>query len=325
MNPCVSGVVALAVWVSMQFASIALAQQAYPAKPIRVITPYPPGGVNDVLGRLVGQKLTESWGQPVLLDNRPGGNTIIGTDAVAKAPADGYTLLQVGGGYVLTALLTPTPYDAAADFVPVASLANTDYILVINPLVPAGNLKELIALAKAKPGQLNYASTGTGGAIHLASELFNLMAGVNTQHIPYKGGGPAITDLMGGQVQLHFSAPIAVVPHLNSGKLRAIAIGGEKRAVALPQVPTFTEAGLTGFDVKSWYGVLAPTGTPRGIVDKLSTEIGRILMLPDIREKLQSQGMESFVSTPDQMARLIAADRVRFAKIIKTAKIQMEN
>ncbi len=319
------GIRVTAALAVMLFSVLSAAQQPYPVKPIRVITPYSPGGVNDLIGRPVAQKLTESLGQPVLFDNRPGGNTIIGIQAVARAPADGYTLLQLSGSYLLTTQLLPTPFDAAADFVPVATLASTQYILVVHPSLPVNGLKELIAFARARPGQLNYASTGAGGAVHVISEWFKMMTGVDIHHIPYKGGSPAITDLMAGNVHLHFSAPITVVPQIKGGRLKAIAIGGEKRTAALPQVPTFSEAGLPGFDVRAWYGWLAPTGTPRPVIERLSAELARILALPDIRQNLQSQGMEPFVSTPEQMAKLIVADRARFAKIIATAKIKIEN
>jgi tripartite-type tricarboxylate transporter receptor subunit TctC len=304
---------------------VCAAQQPYPVKPLRVITPYSPGGVNDLIGRPLIQKLGESLGQPVLLDHRPGGNTIIGIHAVAKAPPDGYTLLQLSGSYLLATQLLPTPFDSATDLTPVGTVASTEYILVVHPSLPVSNVKELIALAKARPGQLNYASTGTGGAVHVASEMFAMMAGIKIHHIPYKGGSPAVTDVMAGNVHLHFSAPITVVSQIRSGRLKAIAIGGEKRASALPQVPTFTESGLPGFDVRAWYGWLAPAGTPRPIIDRVSGELARALALPDIRQNLQSQGMEPFVTTADQMARLIAADRARFAKIIKTANIKIEN
>jgi len=306
-------------------ATLAPAQQPYPVKPVRLVTPYSAGGVNDLIGRPVIQKLSESLGQPVIFDNRPGGNTLIGIHAVAKAPPDGYTLLQLSVSYLLATQLLPTPFDAAADLTAVATIASTEYILVVHPSLPVSTVKELIAFAKARPGQLNYASTGTGGAVHVAAEMFAMMAGIKIHHIPYKGGSPAITDLMAGNVHLHFSAPITVVSQIRSGRLKAIAIGGEKRMPALPQVPTFTESGLPGFDLRAWYGWLAPAGTPRPIIERVSGELARILVLPDIRQNLQSQGMEPFVSTPDQMAKLIASDRARFAKIIKTANIRIEN
>jgi len=304
----------------------AAAQQAYPSKPIRIIVAFPPGGGIDIAARLVGQKLTESWGQQVIVDNRPGGNTVIGTEALAKSPPDGYTLLAMSVTHVINALLIPNlPYDSLKDFAPVATLANTASVLVLHPSVPANNLQELIALAKSRPGQLNQASTGSGGVGHLAIELFNIIAGVKMQRVPYKGGVQSIIDLTGGQVQMAIQPPIFVIPHIKSGKLRALAISGEARSPTLPQVPTFTEAGLPGYDVKIWWGVLAAAGTPQPIVDKLSTEIAKILATPDIKEKLDSQGVVPFLSTPDQFAALMKADTAKWARVIKTANIKLDN
>lgn len=315
-----AGTIMLAVAVSP-----AEAQSTYPVRPIRVVTPYPPGGVNDVIGRLVGQKLAEAFGHPVLLDNRPGGNTVIGTGTVAKAAPDGYTLLQVSGSYLLTALLLPTPYDAVADFAPVATLASTEFVLVVHPALPVRTVADLVALARSRPGQLNYASTGAGGIVHVTSELFNLRTGVRIEHIAYKGGGPAVTDLMAGQVHMHFSAPIAVMSQVASGRLRALAIGGERRSPVLPQVPTFAESGLKAFQVRSWYGWLAPVGTQRAIVDRLAGEVARVIALSDVREKLRAQAMEPYANTPDQMGKLIASDRARFAEVVKSAGIRVES
>ncbi len=307
-------------------AGFATAQQAYPAKPIRFIVPYPPGGATTPLARIVGQKLTESWGQTVIVDNRGGGNTIVGSEALVKSPPDGYSILLVSNTHVINPLLYPhLPYDAVKDFAPVATLTGTELILAVNPQVPANNLQEFIALAKSKPGQLNYASSGSGGAIHLAAELLNIMAGIKMTHIPYKGGGAIMSDLIGGQVQLAFNLPINLVPHIKSGRLKAIAITGAVRLPALPQVPTFTEAGLSGFEVKAWYGVLAPAGTPNGIIDKLSAEIAKILAMPDINEKLVSQGMGPVISTPEQFAALMKAEAAKYARIIKAANIKLEN
>ena len=301
------------------------AQQAYPGKPIRFLTPYAPGGATDVIARLVGQKLTERWGQQVLVDNRPGGNTIIGTEALVKSAPDGYTIILVGYTHVVNPSLLHTPYDAIKDFAPVATVTGNETILVVHPSVPANTLQEFIALAKSKPGQLNYATSSTGGPTHLPAEMFNILAGVKTQHIPYKGGGPAVTDLVGGQVQLMFAIPSNVVAHIKSGRLKAIAVTGETRLSALPQVPTTTEAGLPGFDVKNWYGILAPAGTPKTIIDKLSAEVARILGLPDVKERLLGQGLEPFYSTPEQFAVLMKADMVKYAQVIKTANIKMDN
>jgi tripartite-type tricarboxylate transporter receptor subunit TctC len=314
------------VGVLMAFAGSAAAQQAYPNKPIRFITPYPPGGGTDILARLVGQKLTEGWSQQVFVDNRPGGNTIIGSEALIRSPPDGYTIMVVTTAHAIQPSLIPyLPYDTVKDFAAVATVSSSEYFLVLHPSVPANNLQEFIALAKSKPGQLNFSSSGSGGGPHLASEMFSIMAGVKLQHVPYKGGGPALTALVAGQVQALFFTPIATLANIKSGRIKAIAISGETRLSGLPQIPTFTEAGLPGLDVKSWYGILAPVGTPTGIIEKLSTEFARILAMPDFKEKLDSLGMAPFFSTPEQFAALIKADMARYAKIIKAANIKMEN
>ena len=301
------------------------AQQAYPNKPIRIISPYPPGGTTDLMARLIGPKLTESWGQQVIVENRPGGNTVIGSETMVKSTPDGYTLLLILSSHVIVPNLVPTPYDPVKDFAAVATIARTEPVLVVHPSVPANNVKELVALAKSRPGQLNYGSGGSGTVTHLSGEFFNILTGVKIQHIPYKGSAQALTDLVGGQVQMYYSPPIVAIPHIRDGRLKAIAVTGEKRLSALPQVPTFTESGLQGFDVGTWYGLLAPAATPRAIIDKLNSEIARSLAMPEVKEKLSSQGMEAFVSTPDQFAALIKADQAKFAKIIKTANIKLEN
>jgi len=305
----------------------AAAQQAYPTKLIRFIVPFPPGGSLDPVARLVGQKLAESWGQAVIVDNRPGGNTVIGSEALVKSPPDGYTILLVGGStHLINSLLIKNlPYDSIKDFAPIATLVRSEYLLVLHPSVPANNLHEFIALAKSQPGKLNYSSSGSGNLNHLAGEYFNMLAGVKLQHIPYKGGGPALTDLISGQVQAHFNVPIGLAPHIKSGKLKAIAITGENRSASLPQVPTFTEAGLPDFDLKSWQGVFAPAGTPKAVIDRLSAEMGRTLTMPDVREKLANQGMEPFFSNAEQFAALMHTDLARFAKIIKISNIKFEN
>ncbi len=300
------------------------AQSAYPGKPIRLITPYAPGGGTSVVAHIVGQKLTESLSQPVLVDNRPGGNTIIGTEALAKSPPDGHTLILVISTFAIVPSLFPTPYDPIRDFAPVATLVNSDYVLVVHPSVPVKNLKELIALAKAKPRQLNYGSTGAGGVQHLAGESMNIMAGIKMQHIPYKGSGQLLPDLMGGHIQLSFQSPAASIPYIKNGKLKTIAMGGEKRLPALPEVPTFAEAGLPGFEVNTWFGILAPAGTAREIIDKLATEIARVMTSPDITGKLDSLGTYPFISSPEKFAALIKSDIARYAKIIKTAKVTTE-
>lgn len=314
-----------AMGVFMALAGAAFAQQAYPSKPIRIIIPFPPGGSTDPLARLVGQKLTASWSQPVIVDHRPGGDSVVGSEALMKSAPDGYALmLQAATILIVSSLYQNPPYDAIRDFAPVATLISTEFMLEVNASVPANNLQEFIALAKAKPGQLNYASVGAGSATRLAGELFCIMTGVKMQNVPYKGSGQALTDLIGGQVQLSFAIPFPSIPHIRSGKLRAIAITGKNRSPALPEVPTFAEAGLPDFQVNSWYGFFAPPATPRGVIDKLASEIAKILAMPEIREKIVSQGMEPFISTPDEFAVLMKADFAKFANIVKTANIKLE-
>ncbi|MFH1603770.1 MAG: tripartite tricarboxylate transporter substrate binding protein [Pseudomonadota bacterium] len=315
----------LTVGVLMAITGSVAAQQPYPVKPIRFIVPFPPGGSTDPMARMAAGKLAENWGVPVVVDNRPGGSTIIGTEAVAKAPPDGYTILLAGIPLVTGISLYPSiPYNAIKDFAPIATIARSEFVLVLHPSVAANNLREFMALAKSRPEQLDYGSSGTGGSLHLAAELFNVMVGSKMQHIPYKGSGPLISDLIGGQVKLSFQTPIATISHIKSGRLKAIAVTGKNRNSALPQVPTFTEAGLSGFDVNIWYGIVAPAGTPKGVIDKMSGEMAQILVMPDIREYLARQGMEPFISTPDQVTALIRADIAKYAKIIKTANIKLQ-
>lgn len=302
------------------------ADTAYPAKPIRFIVPYAAGGAVSVLARLVGQKLSETWGQPVVVDNRPGGGTTIAADALVKSPPDGYTILAVASTHVTLALLYPNiKFDPLKDFAPVATLASGEQVLLVHPSSGAGNLRELIARAKSKPGALNYASSGNGSPTNLAGELFKMMAGIDVQHIPYKGAAPAITDLMGGQVHMSFQNLAVALPHVKSGKVAAMAISGDGRSPALPEVPTFAEAGLPGFDAKFWFGVLAPAGTPKDIVAKLSSQITRNLDTPEIQQNLTVQGLDPFINTPEQMAALMKADFARYAKVIKAANIKVDN
>lgn len=304
----------------------ASAQQDFSGKPIRVIVPYAPGGATTILARLVGERLSKPLGQSVLVDNRPGGNTVIGSEALVRAPADGHTLLLITSTHVINPLLMPKlPYDAIRDFAPVSTLAVAELILAINSLVPADNLKQLIALARAKPGTLNYASAGAGGTTHLAGEYFNILAGVKTLHVPYKGTAPSLTDLVAGQVDLAISPPAAFIPFVKAGKLKALAVTGDHRLAALPQVPTFREAGLPEYELRGWYGILAPSGTPGGAIERLSGEIAKILALPDISERLVSLDMNPFISTPAQFAALIKSETAKFANIIKTADIKYVN
>ncbi len=314
----------LAALLALAFAGAAIAQQSYPNRPIRFITPYAPGGSTSYMARLVGQHLTERWGQNVIVDNRPGGNTIIGIETLARSAPDGHTIVLATTTHAILSSITKTPYDPVRDFAPVATIGVAPQVLVLHPAVPANTVQEVIALAKAKPGQLNFASSGAGGPTHLSGELFNLVAGVRTQHIPYKGAGPAMIDLMGGQVQMFFSVPVNIIGHVKAGKLKAVAVTGSTRLTALPQMPTFAEAGLPGFDVKTWNGVLAPARTPKAIVDKLSAEIAAMLAQPATREKLNGIGMVPLVLTPDEFSAMIKSEITSYLKVVKAANIRIE-
>ena len=302
------------------------AQLTFPTKPIRFIVPFTPGGSTDAVARMIGLKMTDAWGVQTFVESRPGGNTVIGTEAIARAPADGYSILLTSNFFVITPnLLQKLPYDPVKDFVPVSTVCGLELVLVVHPSLPVKTVKDFIALAKAKPDQLNFASSGSGGAPHLAGESFKLMTDVKMQHIPYKGSGPAITDLIGGQVQLYFTVTANAVPMIKNGRVKAIAVTGEKRLPALPQMPTFTESGLPGFNMKTWFGILAPAGTPKPIVDKMSAELARIMALPDIKEKLSGQSMDPFVLNSEQFAALIKSELATFGNIIREAKIKADD
>lgn len=300
------------------------AQQIYPSKPITIILPYAPGGSTSTLAYLIRQKLTESWGQQMIMLHRPGGSATIGAAAAAKAPPDGYTIVFVTATHVISPLLFPVPYDALKDFAPVTPVSNVEVMLVVHPSVPVQNMKELISLAKARPGQLNYATASAGSPAHLAAELFSMRVGIQMRAIAYKGGAPAVADLLGGQVELMFGNPINVAGHINAGRLRGIAVSGDRRLPGLPRVATFTESGLPDFDVGFWQGILAPAGTSRAIIDKLAGEIARVLAMPDIQQKMASLGVESFVATPDEFAARMKADMAKYAEVIKKRNIKLE-
>ena len=307
-------------------ASSAAAQQNYPSRPIRFIVPNAPGGATSIAARLVGEKLTAAWGQQVIIDNRPGGNNIVAGEALQRSASDGQTIQLVTAAHVINPIVHPNPqYDAFLEFPPVATLVSTEYILVVNSSVPANTLKEFIALAKAKPGQLNAAVSNAGGIQHLALEYFNILAGVKVQAVPYKGGGPGMIDLIGGQVQVAFNNTLTLLPHLKSGKIKAIGVGGESRLAILPQLPTFAEQGLPGYSVKNWFGVVVPPRTPKEIINKLAGEIIKIQALPDFKEKLAVQGVEPFVNGPEQFAAFIKSELAKYAKIIKAANVKLEN
>ena len=305
-------------------AGLATAQQGYPSRPVRLITPYEPGGSSTIVSRLVGAKLSEMWGQSVVIDNRPGGNTVIGTQAGARSSPDGYTLVFANTTFGLNHLLIrKLPYDSIKDFAPVANIYNNETILAVHPSVPANSLKEFIAYAKSRPGELNHGASGVGGLSQMRSEMFRLQTGTDIKNIPYKGSGGVVTALLGGQVQLGMVPPITVAPYINVGKLKGMAVTGKQRLSALPQVPTFSEAGLPGYNVTSWNGLLVPAGTPRTIIDKISSDIAKVLAMPDIREKLSSQGAEPAYADPSEFRKIMLDDIARYGRVIKEANIQM--
>ena len=325
MRPSIATHCALGAAALIAFAAPAAAQQNYPNRPIRFLVPNAPGGATSLAARLIGDKLTTAWGQQLIIDNRPGGNNIVAGETLQRSAPDGYTILLVTAGHVINPTLHPHPqYKEFLNFPAVATLVSTEYILAVNASVPAKNVKEFIALAKAKPGQLNAAVSNTGGIQHLALEYFNVLAGVKLQAIPYKGGGPGMTDLVGGQVQLAFNNTLTFLPHVRSGKIRLLGVGGESRLSILPDLPTFAEQGLPGYSVKNWFGVVVPPRTPRPIIDKLAGEIMRSQALPDFKERLAEQGVEPFVNGPDQFAALIKTEFVKYAKVIKAANIKLE-
>ncbi len=299
---------------------------AYPAKPVRVIVTFTAGGGTDMAARAIGQKLAEQWGQQFIIDNRAGAGGIIGTEIVAKSAPDGYTLLLASSsGLVLNPLLTSKlPYDPVKDFAPVSLLAINPTLLVVISSLPVNNVKELIALAKAKPHSLNYASVGLGSPIHLAMELFKAMTGTDMVHVPYKGAGPAVTDLLGGQVQLMFNSMPTVLPHVKTGKLRALAVGSARRAKTVPDVPTVAESGVPGFDAATWFGIVAPSATPKAVVDKLNAGIAKGLEDPEMAQRLLSQGSEVQGSTPEGLAKYMRDESERWRKLIKTAGIKVD-
>jgi tripartite-type tricarboxylate transporter receptor subunit TctC len=305
--------------------SLTVAQQAYPSKPIRLIIPYAPGGATTILGQLMRERLAQVWGQQVLTDNRPGGNTVIGSEAMVKAAPDGYTLLMVTSTHVINSVLLPNlPYDAVKDFAPVATLAAYEPVLLVSSALGVNTMQEFIALAKAKPGQINYGTAGgNGSATHLTGEYFNMLAAVKITQVPYNGTAPVLQALMANDVQMHITPPAIFISAIKAGKIKALAVGGETRLSSLPQVPTFAEAGLPAYQLKGWYAILAPAATPRaGVIDRLSGEINKALATPEMRDRLMSQEMQPFINTPDQFAALIKSETTKFDRIVKTANIK---
>lgn len=299
--------------------------QTYPDKPIRFIVPFAPGGSTDFLARAVGQKMTETWQQPVIIDNRPGAGGTIGADLASKAAPDGYTIvLSAMSHATAVGFYRKLPYDLTADLQAVSLFATQPNVLVTHPSIPAKSLQDLIALARARPGQLAFSSAGNGSTQHLMGELFKSLARVQIIHVPYKGTAPALTDLISGQVSLSFQPVITAMPNAKARRLRALALTGSKRSPAAPGVPTMIEAGLANYDVVAWYGVHAPARTPRAAVDTLSREINRILGLPDIRERLLSQGLDPAANTPEQFGAMVKTEVAKWAKVIQESGIKFD-
>jgi tripartite-type tricarboxylate transporter receptor subunit TctC len=320
-------IICLAFWgvMILDYTGMAFGQN-FPTKPIRIIVPYTPGGTTDNLARICGQKLTEAWGQPVIVDNRPGGGGIVGAELAKRSAPDGHTLFLGTSASLATnvSLQKNLPYDPVKDFAPVALLAKGFNVLVVNPSVPAKNVLELIALAKAKPGQMNFASSGKGSSQHLSGEYFKSMAGIDIVHVAYKGSAAALVDLRSGQVQMMFENIPTAMPHFKAGALRALAVTGAKRWPSLPEIPTIAESGLPGYELGGFYSLVAPAATPKPIVAKLNNELNRIISSPELRDRLLDQGFEPSPMTPEEFSTLIKTYIIKNAKIVKESGIIIE-
>ena len=309
----------------LAFVSAASFAQTYPAKAVRLIVPFPPGGSTDLVARVVGQKMADAWEKQVVIDNRPGANGMIGSDIVAKANPDGYSIvLGTIGPMAINASLYKMPYDILKDFAPISYTANIANVLVVNPTLAAKDVREMIALARTRPGQLTFGSSGTGGAPHMAVELFKLLAKVNVVHVPYKGGGPAMADLVSGQISGSFASMPSSIAFIKSGKLRALGISGTTRSPALPEVPTVSEAGVSGFSVLDWQGLFTTAKTPPEIVNKLNAETVRILALPDVVDRLTAAGVDIQTTTPKAWGDFVAAEITKWGKVVKEAGVKVE-
>jgi len=303
--------------------ALAVHAGAFPDRPVRLVVPFPAGGSTDIIGRTLGQKLSETWGQPVVIDNRPGGSTIIGTDLVAKSAPDGHTLLMTTAPFtIVPSLIDKLSYDPAKDFQPITLINTTPLVVVVNPSVPVRSIKELIALARAKPGALNFGSTGNGGSSHLAGELFNVMAGVKMVHVPYKGNAPALNDLVGGHVDIAFNGLTSAMPLIKAGKLRALAVTSLTRAGALPEVPTLDELGLKGFQAVGWNGLSAPARTPKEVIARINADVVKVLHAPELVERLKAEGSDPVGNSPEQFAVFLQDETAKWSRIIKFANIK---
>jgi tripartite-type tricarboxylate transporter receptor subunit TctC len=310
----------LALAAALVAAGAGAAEQGYPTKPVKIVVPYPPGGPTDIVARVVAQKLSEQTGQQFVVDNRAGAGGNIGAEAVARSAPDGYTLLVATTAHAINrTLFKQMSYDLMKDFVPVSQLTAGPLVIVANPALPAKNVRELIALAKAKPGELAFASSGPGQSTHLAAELFDTMAGIKMTHVPYKGSAPALTDTMGGQVSLFFDTMLSAMPHVRSGKLKALAVTSAARSPAAPDIPTVAESGLPGYEAIAWNGLLAPAGTPKEVVGRLNAEVKRALEVPEIKERFAAQGFAAAWSPPEKYAAFLDAEVDKWGKVVKVS------
>jgi tripartite-type tricarboxylate transporter receptor subunit TctC len=300
--------------------------QGFPSRPIRLVVTFPPGGAPDILARTLAEKITPAWGQSIVVDNKPGAGGNIGAEFVARSPADGHTLVMgtVGTHAINGSLYAKLPYDMVRDFTPVTLIASTPNLLVVNNDVPARNLRELVALARAKPGTLTFGSPGIGTSVHVSGELFNSMAGVKTIHVPYKGRQMAIPDLLGGNITMMFDNMPSALPVVNEGKLRAIGVTSARRSPSAPEIPTLAEQGLPGFEATSWFALFAPAGTPRAVVDRLHTEVVRVFTLPDVKEKLAKLGLDPILGGPDELAKVQQSEIAKWAKVVKDSGAKAE-
>ena len=317
---------AIAVAAALCTAAPVEAQQQYPAKPVRMVIAFPPGGGTDIVGRIVAQKLSEQWGQQVMPDNRGGAAGQIGTEMVARAPPDGYTMLMghIAALAILPSLVPKLSYDPSRDFTPVLLVAISPNLLAVHPSLPVRNAKELADLARKRPGELRFASSGAGSLQHLAGELFKLQAKVDMLHVPYKGSGQAVIDLIAGQVDMNFDSVPAVLPHVKSGKLRSLGVTSEKRFSLLPQMPTIAESGLKGFDVSTWWGIVMPANVKPDIVQKVHASTAKLLQAPEVKETMNNVGAEIATSTPEAFGTFIRNERAKYARIIKEANVRLD-
>ena len=313
----------LALPLALVLAVASAQAQQYPARAVRLIVPFSAGGSTDMIARTVGQKLSEMWNQPVVIENRPGGSTVIGTELVARAAPDGYTMLVTPAPFtIVPSLIAKLPYDPAKDFEPITLINTTPLVVVVHPGVPAKSIKELIALAKSRPGALNFGSSGSGGSNHLAGELFNTMAGVKMVHIPYKGNAPALTDLVGGHIDLLFNGLTSAMPLMKNGKLRALAVTSIARTGSLPDMPTLDELGLKGFQAVAWNGLNAPARTPRDVINRVNADVLKVVGSPDLVDRLRAEGSDPVGNSPEQYRVFIRDEIAKWAKVIKFADVK---